>query len=94
MKKYILLLVLYLVIYPGAYAQWDIYVAKYKDNKKSAISYTFDDGLVEHYSLVMPKFRDLSFSGTFWINGSKIGRASVGERVCTACVGSEVFLTY
>ena len=72
MKKYILLLVLYLVIYPGAYAQWDIYVAKYKDNKKSAISYTFDDGLVEHYSLVMPKFRDLSFSGTFWINGSKI----------------------
>ncbi|MGC4235267.1 MAG: polysaccharide deacetylase family protein, partial [Niabella sp.] len=47
-------------------------IAKYKDDKTCAISYTFDDGLKEHYTLVAPKFRTLGFKGTFWINGSKI----------------------
>ncbi|NDW19174.1 polysaccharide deacetylase family protein [Dysgonomonas sp. 216] len=47
-------------------------IAKYKGDKNCAISYTFDDGLKEHYTLVAPKFEELGFRGTFWINGIKI----------------------
>lgn len=51
-----------------------IQIAKYKDDKTCAISYTFDDGLKEHYTLVTPKFQELGFKGTFWINGSKVNQ--------------------
>lgn len=47
-------------------------VAKYKDDKTCAISYTFDDGLKEHYTLVAPTLKALGFRATFWINGSRI----------------------
>ncbi|WP_239059489.1 polysaccharide deacetylase family protein [Bacteroides sp. 224] len=49
-------------------------VAKYKDDKDCAISYTFDDGLIEHYTLVAPRMEKLGFRGTFWINGNKINK--------------------
>jgi peptidoglycan/xylan/chitin deacetylase (PgdA/CDA1 family) len=49
-----------------------LYVAKYKADKKCAISYTFDDGLAEHYSLVAPALEKLGFRGTFWVNGRTI----------------------
>lgn len=49
-----------------------IYVAKYKADKLCAISYTFDDGLEEHFTLVFPRFEELGFRGTFWINGNTI----------------------
>ena len=49
-------------------------IAKFKDNKACAISYTFDDGLKEHYTLVTPGLNKLGFKGTFVINGSKINR--------------------
>ena len=29
-------------------ANWKVYVAKYKQDKTCAITYTFDDGLAEH----------------------------------------------
>lgn len=57
---------------PASQTQADICVAKYKDNKMGAVSYTFDDGLAEHYTLVLPQFEKRNFKGTFWINGSKI----------------------
>lgn len=50
----------------------DFRIARYKDDKDCAISYTFDDGLKEHYTLVAPQFRKLGFKGTFWINGGKV----------------------
>lgn len=53
-------------------ADWNVSVAKYKHNKACAISYTFDDGLSEHYTLVVPELEKRGFRGTFWINGSKI----------------------
>ncbi|MFV0606230.1 MAG: polysaccharide deacetylase family protein [Niabella sp.] len=49
-------------------------VAKYKDDKIAAISYTFDDGLKEHYTLVFPKLKAIGFKATFWINGSRINK--------------------
>lgn len=51
-----------------------ISVAKFKDNKSCAISYTFDDGLKEHYTLVAPELEKRGFRGTFWINGNTINR--------------------
>lgn len=48
-------------------------VPRYKNNKTCAISYTFDDALAEHYSLVAPALEKLGFRGTFWVNGQTIG---------------------
>lgn len=50
-------------------ADWEVYVAKYKHDKECAISYTFDDGLVEHYTVVFPELEKRGFNGTFWICG-------------------------
>ena len=36
-------------------ANREVYVAKYKHDKICAISYTFDDGLAEHYTIVFPE---------------------------------------
>ncbi|MFA5419864.1 MAG: sialate O-acetylesterase, partial [Bacteroidales bacterium] len=49
-----------------------VFVAQYKSDKQCAISYTFDDGLLEHYSLVFPKLEKLGFKATFWVNGKTI----------------------
>ena len=45
----------------------DVYVAPYKGDRVCAISYTFDDGLQEHYTLLFPKLEKYGFKGTFWI---------------------------
>ncbi|MHB9056310.1 MAG: polysaccharide deacetylase family protein [Paludibacteraceae bacterium] len=49
-------------------------IAKFKHDKPAAISYTFDDGLKEHYTLVAPELEKRGFRGTFWINGNTINR--------------------
>ena len=50
----------------------EVHVADFKDNKRCAISYTFDDGLSEHYTLVFPQLEKEGFKGTFWIWGKGI----------------------
>ena len=52
-------------------ADWNVSVAKYRHDKVCAISYTFDDGLAEHYTLAAPQLEQRGFRGTFCINGSK-----------------------
>lgn len=47
-------------------------IAKFRDDNQCAISYTFDDGLIEHATLVAPRFEKLGFRGTFWVNGNTI----------------------
>lgn len=49
-------------------------IAKFKDNKAAAISYTFDDGLKEHYTLVTPWLKKLGLKATFVVNGSNINK--------------------
>lgn len=49
-----------------------VYVARYKGDKACAISYTFDDGLTEQYTLAAPELEKRGFRGTFFINGSKV----------------------
>ncbi len=43
------------------------YVAKYKDNKRCAVSYTFDDGLLDGYTDIFPHLKELGLKGTFVI---------------------------
>ena len=75
MKKNILLICCTFACASTLFAtDWNVSVAKYKHDKTCAISYTFDDGLAEHYSLVAPQLEKRGFRGTFWINGSKINR--------------------
>ncbi len=47
-------------------------IARYQGDKICAISYTFDDGLKEHYTHAAPQLEKRGFRGTFWINGAKI----------------------
>ena len=55
-------------------ADWNVSVAKYGHDKVCAISYTFDDGLAEHYTLAAPQLEQRGFRGTFFINGSKVNK--------------------
>jgi Predicted xylanase/chitin deacetylase len=49
-----------------------VFVAKYKSDKSCAISYTFDDGVLEHFKIAYPMLEKFGFKGTFWINGNTI----------------------
>ena len=49
-----------------------VHIAKYKDDKECAISYTYDDGLKEHYTLVAPQMEKHGFRGTFWVNAVSV----------------------
>lgn len=66
-----------------AFGQTDIHVARYCGDRQCAISYTFDDGLLEHYTMVRPKFNELGLKATFCIIGSKIGRDHKGTPCMT-----------
>ncbi len=63
-------------------AQTTIQVAKYFGNRQAAISYTFDDGLLEHYTKVFPRLKEHGIKATFCIIGSKIG----GDHKGTPCM--------
>ena len=70
--KYYFNLILFLLIANLAVAQSDpiVKIAKFKGNKPAAISYTFDDGYVEHYTVAAPELEKHGFRGTFWVNGT------------------------
>ena len=48
-------------------------VAKYYGDRDAAITFTFDDGLQEHYSMVFPRLKQLGLKASFGIIGSKVG---------------------
>jgi peptidoglycan/xylan/chitin deacetylase (PgdA/CDA1 family) len=55
-------------------ARTKVYIAKYKDNKPAAVSYTFDDGLLEQYTELFPVLKQLGLKASFCINGNTINR--------------------
>ena len=48
-------------------------VAKFRGDKRAAVSLTYDDGLKEHIDLVAPQLEKRGLRGSFWIIGNKIG---------------------
>ena len=67
----------------AAFGQNGIHIAKYYGGRTAAISYTFDDGLLEHYTLVFPKLKELGLKSTFCIIGSKVGKDQKGTPCMT-----------
>lgn len=78
-----LLLIIATMWVSAAVGQPDIHVAPYLGDRQCAISYTFDDGLLEHYTMVRPKFNELGLKGSFCIIGSKVGRDQKGTPCMT-----------
>ena len=56
----------------------DGFISAYRDGKQAAVSLTFDDGILDHYTLVAPHLDSLSLRATFWINGASIGQMNDG----------------
>ena len=56
-----------------AVAQTDVQVAKYLGDREAALTFTFDDGLQEHYTEVFPRLKRLGLKASFGIIGSKVG---------------------
>lgn len=48
-------------------------ITPFYQGKKAAISFTYDDGLLEHYTLVAPNLEKRGFRGSFWIIGNMVG---------------------
>ena len=54
-------------------AQTDIRVARYWGDRAAAVSYTFDDGLAEHYTKVYPQLKRRGLKATFAVIGNRVG---------------------
>lgn len=81
---YKLLLIIATIMWvSAAVGQPDIHVARFYEDRQAAISYTFDDGLQEHYTMVFPKFKELGLKGSFCIIGSKVGKDQKGTPCMT-----------
>lgn len=50
----------------------DVQVAQYQGDKKAAISFTFDDGMLCHYTDIAPALEQNGLRGTFWIIGANM----------------------
>lgn len=70
----------------------EIRVAKYRGNARSAISYTFDDGLKEHFSLVAPRMHQLGMEGTFWIVGNKVNDMETPDADTTRVSWADLYI--
>lgn len=55
-------------------AQIKVKVAKYKGNRQAAISYTFDDGLLDQYTVLFPQLKKYGIRASFCVNGNTINR--------------------
>ena len=58
-------------------------ICKWQGNAHAALTYTFDDGLQEHYTIVLPELKKRGMQGTFCIIGSRVGRDQKGTPCCT-----------
>jgi peptidoglycan/xylan/chitin deacetylase (PgdA/CDA1 family) len=45
----------------------DVRIAKFRGDRAAAVSYTFDDGLRDQYTLAVPMLNEVGFKGTFFI---------------------------
>lgn len=55
--------------------QSPIRIARFYGNRLGAVSYTFDDGLLEQYTELFPVMKRLGLKGSFCVNGRTINNA-------------------
>lgn len=58
-------------------------VAQYFGGRQAAVSYTFDDGLQEQYTVLFPELRRRGLKATFAVIGSKVGKNMKGTPCMT-----------
>ena len=61
-----------------SHAQLEVHIARYYGDREAALSFTFDDGLQEHYTEVFSRLKRLGLKASFGIIGSKVGRDHKG----------------
>lgn len=61
-----------LIVGAASARTWNVSIAKFKGDKKAAVSLTFDDGLAEHYTIVAPELEKRGMRGTFGVCGGLI----------------------
>lgn len=49
-----------------------VHIAQFSENRAAAISYTFDDGLRDQFTLAVPMLNEQGFRGTFFIIPGKV----------------------
>lgn len=59
--------------------QFDYSIAKWKGGKKSALSLTFDDGYVDHFTVAVPILNSFGFKATFFITTNFISNSRWSE---------------
>lgn len=55
-------------------------VAKYRDGKACAVSFTFDDGNKDNFTIAAPELEKRGWRGTFWLNCSRIPGEVLGKK--------------
>ncbi|MBQ0006057.1 MAG: polysaccharide deacetylase family protein [Alistipes sp.] len=50
----------------------DFSIARFKGDRKAAVSFTFDDGYLDQYTLAVPELERRGWRGTFWIVPTRI----------------------
>ena len=55
----------------------DARITAFRDGRRAAVSLTFDDGILDHYTMVAPNLDSLGLRGTFWVNGHSIEQGEV-----------------
>ena len=65
MIAYSLLFITHTMALPTSYGQ--VSVKKWADDRKSAFTFTFDDGFSCHYDYVRPILNSFGFKGTFFV---------------------------
>lgn len=67
-KLFLLLITVVCVMTSTSFAQnVQVEVCRFKDDKPAAISWTFDDGLLDHYTVLKPKLKAYGYQATFMI---------------------------
>lgn len=73
----------FLGVFTTVDAQPAISIARYAGGRQAAVSYTFDDGLQEHYTKVFPYLKKKGLKATFCVVGSKMGKNMKGTPCMT-----------
>lgn len=53
---------------------YEVSVTPYRDGCKCAVSFTYDDGMLCHYTDIAPELEKRGFHGTFWIIGANMDK--------------------
>ena len=73
-KIFFLLIALTMAACSEKAVQYEAAVTPYRDGKQCAISFTYDDGMLCHYTEIAPELEKRGFRGTFWIIGANMGK--------------------